>query len=148
VRPAPTRSTFFYPEGGRESPRRGGRARDEEAHGGAASFVKGRQRGTWCHDYVGNARTWGSPIAYSFGEGARGRVEGPLDARRHHDGWERQCLLRRNSKGRRPVRLERVSFPLAVHFCALRDARHRTFASPSIIRSHPEREGRVLIAGG
>jgi hypothetical protein len=54
------------------------------------------------------------------------------------------------------ARLERVSFPLAVHFCALHDgsARRQTFASPSIIiRSRPERaaggrgtdRGRIIL---
>jgi len=141
VRPASTWSTFFYPEGGKGSPQRGGRERSEgEGRGGArgaASFVKGRQRGTWCHDYVGNARTWGSPIAHSFGEGARGRVEGPLDARRHHDGWERQCLflLRRDSKGRR--RSPRARFVPAR--CPLLRSARRLRATPNfrVTIDHP-----------
>lgn len=48
-------------------------------------------------------------------------VEERLDARRHHDGWERQCLLllSRNSKRRR--RHASSAFrSFAVHFRALR----------------------------
>jgi len=119
------------------------RKREERGRGmrrraGCASFVKGRQRGTWCHDYVGNARTWGSPIAHSFGEGMRGRVEGPLDARRHHDGWERQYLflLHRDSKRRR--RSPRARFVPAR--CPLLRSARRLRATPNFrvtIDHHP-----------